>query len=127
MGTHIQKNKSAIYQKASRRVIRDLDKLFESNRKEMEKSAHYLVDGLENDFRMIISSSEMIEESEVAREHIRGVLYEVDSKFEKILCMDRMDVDTAQSSQNMPQTVSAVPVAPGAPRADNSEIMVIDS
>lgn len=125
MGKHIQKNKSAIYRKSSQRVMKDLDKLFESNRKEMEKAAHYLVDGLERNFRMIISSSEMIEASEVARDHIRGVLYEVDSKFETVLCMDQMDTDPAQSSQTMSQTVSAIPVALGAPQADNSETMAL--
>lgn len=127
MGKHIGKNKSAIYRKASQRVIRDLDKLFEFIRKEMNEAAHYLVDGLEGNFRMIISGSEIIEASEVARDHIRDVLYEVDSHFEKVLCMDQMDVDPAQSSQAMPQTASAVPVAQGAPQTDTSEGVVIYS
>lgn len=116
-----------MYRKASQRVIRDLDKLFESNRKEMVKATHYLVDGLEGNFHMIISSSEMIEASEVARDHIRGVLYEIDPKFEKVLCMDQMDFDPVQSSQAMDQTISAISVAPDAPQADHPETMVVDS
>lgn len=127
MGIHIHKNKSTIYRKASQRVMRDLDRLFESNRKDMDKAARHLVDGLENNFRMIISSSEMIEASEVARDHVRGVLYEVDSQFEKVLCMDQMGVDPAKSSRAIPQTVSAARVTQGAPQADTSEGMVIDS
>lgn len=113
MGNSVKKNKNAIYRKASQRVSRELDKLFESNRKELEKAAHYLVDGLEGNFRMIISSPEIIEASEVARDHIRGVLYDVDSQFEKVLGMGQMDVDPAQSSQPIP--------------LENSDNMVIDS
>ncbi|ROW12852.1 hypothetical protein VMCG_00483 [Cytospora schulzeri] len=127
MTMHVDKNKRIIYRKASQRVTRDLDKLFESNRKEMEEGAHSIVDDLEADYRQVISNSEMIEASVVARDHIRGVLYEVDSQFEKVLCMDQMDFDHAQSSRTMPQTASAISVTPDAPQADSPESMFIDS
>lgn len=117
MGNHIRENKNNIYRKASQRVKRNLDRLFETNRKNMDKAARYLVDGLENNFRMVISSSEMIDASDVARDHIRGVLHEIDSQFEKVLCMDQMDVDPAKPSQAIPQTVSATPLTQGAPPA----------
>lgn len=122
MMRHASRNKSNIYRKASQRVMKDLDKLFEANRQEMEETAHYLVDVLEGDFRTIISSSEMIEASAVARDHIRGVLYEVDSQFEKVLCAEQAATDPAQTSQD----VSAVAIAAVAPQVDTPEGMVVD-
>lgn len=126
MLTHIRKNKSTIYRKASQRVIKDLDRFFESKRKKMKKAAHYLVDVLVGDYRTIILSSEMLEASEMAREHIHGVLYEVDSQYDKVLCMEHMNVDSAQLSQPDTVTAAAVPTTPGAPETDASEGMAMD-
>ncbi|KAK7740576.1 hypothetical protein SLS53_005421 [Cytospora paraplurivora] len=127
MMKHVSKNKSSIYRKASQHVTKDLERLFESNRKEMEETVHYIVDVLEGDFRTIISSSEMIEASAVARDHIRGVLYEVDSQFEKVLCMEHSVADPAHTSQDVSQDMPAVAVASDAPQIDTSEGMVVDS
>ncbi|KUI65367.1 Nuclear GTPase SLIP-GC [Cytospora mali] len=121
MLNHVRKSKSTIYRKANHRVMKELDKLLESNSKEVEETAHSLVKQVEADYRTIISSSEMIEASEVARDYIRGVLYEVDSQFEKVLCMEQMDVDPSQSYQPVTKIVSANPVVPDAPQTDTSD------
>ncbi|ROW14908.1 hypothetical protein VPNG_03302 [Cytospora leucostoma] len=126
MMKHVSKNKSSIYRKASQHVMKDLEKLFETNRKEMEETVHYIVDVLEGDFRTIISSSEMIEASAVARDHIRGVLCEVDSQFEKVLCMEQTATDPAHTSQDVSEDISAVAVASDAPQIDTSESMGVD-
>ncbi|KUI59553.1 Nuclear GTPase SLIP-GC [Cytospora mali] len=123
---HVRKSKSTIYRKANHRVMKELDKLLESNSKEIEETAHSLVKQVEADYRTIISSSEMIEASEVVRDHVLGVLYEVDSQFEKVLCMEQMDVDPSQSSQPVTEIVSANPVVQDAPQTDTSDNLVVN-
>lgn len=103
MATHTQKNKTQIYRKATNKVMEEVKKIFETNRKELQKEAHNIVDRLEKDYALVISSSEMIEASEVAREHIRSVLLKVDKQFKEIECPEPMEIDTAQPSEGEPQ------------------------
>lgn len=103
MANHVHKNKTAIYRKATNKVMEEVKKIFESNRKELEKEAHNIVDRLEKDYGIVISSSEMIEASEVAREHIRGALVHVDTQFKEIEGPDSMEVDTALHPQSETQ------------------------
>lgn len=103
MASHVKKNKSPIYRKATNHVMNELKKIFESNRKELQKEAHHMVDRLEKDYRIVIASSEMIEASQVAREHIRSVLVEVDSQFKEVDCPEPMEVGTAQPPESVPQ------------------------
>lgn len=118
MATHIQKNKTQIYRKATNKVMEEVKKIFETNRKELQKEAHNIVDRLEKDYGIVISSSEMIEASEVAREHIRGALVHVDSQFKEIEGPESMAVDSAQhpesEAQQLPDTSMAdVGASPG--------------
>lgn len=100
---HINKQRNAIYRKASKRVLKALMDMFETNRQEMEDSTHTIVTGLQKDFEMILSNSEMLEASEVARDHIRGVLQGVDARFGSILGGEPMEVDPAQPPVCKPQ------------------------
>lgn len=118
MATHIQKNKMQIYRKATNKVMEEVKKIFETNRKELQKEAHNVVDRLEKDYGIVISSSEMIEASEVAREHIRGALVHVDSQFKEIEGPESMVVGNAQhpesETQQLPDTSMAdVGASPG--------------
>lgn len=108
---HVNKKKSAMYRKASKRVLKELNKVFESQRKEMTDSAHTIVTGLQKDFEMILSNSEMLEASEVAREHMRGVLEEVDARFLTILGGEPTEVDTTQPLKSEPQQLPDVSMA----------------
>lgn len=111
MAKHMQKNKTAIYRKATSRVMDEVKKIFESNSKQLEKEAHGIVDRLEADFRTVISSSEMIEASEVAREHIRSVLLKVDKQFKEIECPEPMEIDTAKPPESEPQQLTDTSMA----------------
>lgn len=118
MATHILKNKMQIYRKATNKVMEEVKKIFETNRKELQKEAHNVVDRLEKDYGIVISSSEMIEASEVAREHIRGALVHVDSQFKEIEGPELMAVDSVQhpesETQQLPDTSMAdVGASPG--------------
>lgn len=118
MATHVRKNKSPIYRKATNQVMNELKKIFESNRKELQKEANHMIDRLEKDYRIVIASSEMIEASQVAREHIRSVLVEVDAQFKEVDCPEPMEVDTAQPPEGEPQqlpdaSMAGVGVTPG--------------
>lgn len=103
MNKYVQKNKYQLYRKATNRVMEELKKIFESNRKQLEKEAHDIVDRLEADFRTVISSSEMIEASEVAREHIRSVLRKVDAQFEELSREEPIEVEAAKPPESEPQ------------------------
>lgn len=96
MQRNIAKNKNAMYRRASNRVLEEVKKIFESNGKEMTDSADVIVERLQKDFEMLLSNSEMIEASEVARDHIRGILQAVDARFGSILSGEPMEVDSAQ-------------------------------
>lgn len=111
MAKHMQKNKTAIYRKATSRVMDEVKKIFESNSKQLEKEAHDIVDRLEADFRTVISSSEMIEASEVAREHIRSVILKVDKQFKEIECPEPMEIDAAQPPESEPQQLPVTSMA----------------
>lgn len=108
MMQHVTKQKSAMYRRASKRVLKKLNGVFESNRKELTESAHNIVDKLQKDFEMILSNSEMLEASEVARDHIRGVLQGVDARFGSILFGELMEVDPAQPPVCEPQQLPDV-------------------
>lgn len=111
MANHIQKNKTTLYRKATNRVMDELKKIFEKNRKELQKEAHEIVDRLEADYRIVICSSEMIEASEVAREHIRSVLCKVDAQFKEIEGPEPMEVAPAQPPEREPQQLADVSMA----------------
>ncbi|KAK7733744.1 hypothetical protein SLS63_004529 [Diaporthe eres] len=111
MTSHVQKNKNAIYRNATKRVMAELKKIFESNRKELQDRAHEIVDRLEGDFRIVISSSEMIEASEVAREHIRSVLCKVDAQFKEPEDPEPMEVAPVQPPEREPQQLADVSMA----------------
>lgn len=111
MANHVQKNKTVIYRKSTNRVMDELKKIFEKNRKELQKEAHDIVDRLEADFRIVISSSEMIEASEVAREHIRGVLCTVDKQFKEIEDAEPVEVAPSQPPEREPQQLADVSMA----------------
>lgn len=84
----------------------EIKKAFENNRKELKETSHEIVSLLTADFQIVISSSEMLEASEVAREHIRGVLHKVDARFEALLCTEPMDLDSIQPADAVPQQSS---------------------
>ncbi|KAI7787974.1 tat pathway signal sequence [Diaporthe eres] len=107
----INKHKSALYRKASKRVLKELNKIFESNRKELTDSVHTVVAGLQTDFEMILSNSEMLEASEVARDHIRSVLEGVDARFGAVLGSEPMEVDPAQPPECEPQQLADASMA----------------
>lgn len=111
MTSHIQKNKNVIYRKATNRVMDELKKIFEKNRKELEKEAHDIVDRLEADYRIVICSSEMIEASEVAREHIRSVLCKVDAQFKELEDPEPMEVAPVQPPEREPQQLADMSMA----------------
>lgn len=111
MAKHMQKNKTAIYRKATTRVMDEVKKIFDLNCKELEREAHDIVDRLEADFRVVISSSEMIEASEVARQHIRSVLLKVDKQFEEVDWPEPIEIDTAQPPESEPQQLPDASVA----------------
>lgn len=111
MTSYIQKNKYQIYRKATNRVMDELKKIFESNREELQKKAHDIVDRLEGDFRIVISSSEMIEASEVAREHIHGVLCKVDAQFKELEDSEPTEVAPVQPPEREPQQLADVSMA----------------
>lgn len=118
MHQHVNKKKSLMYRKASKRVSKELNKVFESNRKEMTDSIHTIVAELQNDFENILCNSEMLEVSEVARDHIRGVLEGVDERFGAVLGVEPMEVDAVQppeyETQQLPDASMAdVGDAPG--------------
>lgn len=116
-----------MYRKASKRVLKELTKIFESNRKEMVDSAHGIVASLQQDFEMILSNSEMLEASEVARDHVRGILESVDSRFGSILCSGPMEVDPAQPLECEPQQLADASMADdGATPRDAVEAIPID-
>lgn len=92
----VNKQKNAMYRKAGKRVLRELNKGFESKRKEMADAVRTTVAELQKDFEMILSNSEMLEVSEVARDHVRGILEGVDERFGAILGSEPMEVDPPQ-------------------------------
>lgn len=107
-----------MYRKATKRVLKELMDMFETNRQEMEDSTHTIITGLQKDFEMILSNSEMLEASEVARDHIRGVLQGVDARFVSILSGEPMEVNTVQPPVCQPQqppdmSMAGVEAAPG--------------
>lgn len=117
---HINKQKSSMYRRASKRALKDLNNSFESNCKEMTDSAHAIVAALQKDFEMILNNSEMLEASEVARDHIRSVLEGVDTRFGTILGIEPMEVDPAQpreceSQQLADASMADVGATPGEP------------
>lgn len=103
MMNHINKQRNAIYRKASKWVLKVLMDMFETNRQEMEDSTYTIVMGLQKDFEMILSNSEMLEASKVAWDHICGVLQGVDAQFGSILGGELMEVDPAQPPVCKPQ------------------------
>ncbi|KAG8156694.1 hypothetical protein KVR01_013485 [Diaporthe batatas] len=103
MQRNVAKNKNAIYRRASKRVLKEVNKIFESNGKEMMDSVATIVERLQKDFEMLLSNSTMIEASEVARDHIRDVLQGVDTRFGSILSGEPMEVDSAQPPACEPQ------------------------
>jgi hypothetical protein len=111
MQRNVVKHKNAMYRRASKRVLNELNKIFESNSKEMADSAHTIVEGLQKDFEMILINSEMIEASEVARDHIRGILQGVDARFGSILSGELMEVNPAQPPVCEPQQLPDVSMA----------------
>lgn len=111
MIVHVRKNKTAIYRKATNRVMDELKKIFESNLKKLQKEAHEIIDRLEKDYTVVISSSEMIEASAVAREHIRSVLLKVEAQFKEIEGPEPMEVDPAQPSESEPQQLADASMA----------------
>lgn len=108
MDAHVRKNKNAIYRKANNRVIEELKKIFETNRKELQEEAHDIVDRLETDYGIVVSSSQMIEASLVAREHIQGVLRTVDAQFKELEGPELMQVAVAQPPEYEPQQLQDV-------------------
>lgn len=112
---HIDKQKNAMYRKASKRVLEVLRDMFETNRLEMEESTHTIVTGLQKDFEMILSNSEMLEASEIARDHIRGVLQGVDARFGPILYTEPMEIDLAQPPVCEPQQLPEMSMADAEP------------
>lgn len=97
-----------MYRRASKRVLKEVNKIFESNGKEMMDSVDVIVVRLQKDFEMLLSNSEMIEASEVARDHIRGVLQGVDARFGSILSREPIEVDSAQPPACEPQQLPDV-------------------
>lgn len=111
MMQHVTKQKSAMYRKACKRVLKELHKVFESNRNELTDSAHTIIEDLQKDFEMILSNSEMLEASEIARDHIRGVLQGVDARFGSILSGELMEVEPVQPPVTEPQQLPDVGMA----------------
>lgn len=117
MMQHVNKQKMGIYRKASKRVLKELNKVFESNREELTDSAHTIIEGLQKNFEMILRNSEMLEASEVVRDHIRGILQGVDARFGSILSGSGgpMEVDSAQPLAYEPQQLPDVSVTDAEP------------
>lgn len=115
-----------MYRKASKRVLKDLNKAFESNRREMAESAHTIVAALQKDFEMILSNCEMLEVSEVARDHIRKVMEGVDTRFADILGNEPMKVDPTEPAECEHQKREDVSMAAvDAPPAEAAEAVPV--
>ncbi|KAK2605099.1 hypothetical protein N8I77_007970 [Diaporthe amygdali] len=100
MLNHVQEGRNAIYGQANARVIEDLKKIFEANRKELEDTAHNIVENLETDFRSIISNSKKIQAAEMAQAHVRGVLDEADARFEALMSIEPTYVNHVQDAES---------------------------
>jgi hypothetical protein len=111
MRKHITKEKTRMYRKASNRVQKELGRVFEANRKELTESSHNIVAEMQKDFELILSNSEVLEASEVARDHIRGVLQGVDARFGSILAGKLVEVGPAQPHVAEPQQLVGVSMA----------------
>lgn len=118
MSRHVRSQQDVIYQRASKRVMEHLGKIFEANREELEEAVHNIVDKLEADFRSMIPSSKKHEEEGIARLHTRGLLRDADTKFKALTYTESMHVSGAQppecETQQLPDASMAdVGDAPG--------------
>lgn len=71
---------------------------------------------LASDYKLILTSAEMIEVNAVVREHIHDILYKTDTKFEVILNgAQPMEIDAVPTTQPATQPASEPASEPAGP------------